>query len=163
MPVPSSIRRSRRRSSPCSAASTPPTPAELQEIRRASAPYRIRLMGVGELKERPELLALGGVVAGLAGLGFDQTWLTVAGGALAFVGLLLRAVVQVRAGRTAAALHRALGTNDERQDVFERVVRAMSGAWHHNWAGLVAWDEDGLGGSLDAEAGTAGPAPSALT
>src|SRR3954449_7285640 len=139
------------------------TPAELQEIRRASAPYRIRLMGAGELKERPELLALGGVVVGVAGLGFDQTWLTVAGGALVFVGILLRAVVQVRAGRAAAALHRALGTNDELRDVFERVIRAMSGAWHHEWAGLIAWDEDGLGGSLDAEAGTAGPAPSALT
>jgi len=139
------------------------TPAELQEIRRASAPYSIRLMGVGELKERPELLALGGVVVGLAGLGFDQTWLTVAGGVLVFVGILLRAIVQVRAGRAAAALHRALGTNDDRRDVFERVVRAMSGAWHHDWAGLVAWDEDGLGGSLEAEAGQAGPAPSGLT
>jgi hypothetical protein len=39
----------------------------------------------------------------------------------------------------------------------------MSGAWHHSWAGLVAWDEDGLGGSVEAMTGTGGPAPPALT
>ena len=138
-------------------------PEELQELRRASATYRLRLVGAGELKERPELLALGGVVLALAGLGFDQTWLTVAGGALALAGLGLRAVVQVRARRAAAALHRALGTPDERVAVFHLVVAAVSGAWHHAWAGLVAWDEDGLGGSLEAESGTGGPAAAALT
>jgi HD-GYP domain-containing protein (c-di-GMP phosphodiesterase class II) len=138
------------------------TAEELQELRRASAPYRLRLVGAGELKERPELLALGGVVVGLAGLGFDQTWLTVAGGALALAGLGLRAIVQVRAGRAMAALHRALGTHDEPTEVFHRVVAAMSGAWHRTWAGLVAWDEDGLGGSLDAESGQDGPPHAAL-
>src|SRR5689334_16659362 len=119
------------------------TPAQLQEMRRASAPYRLRIVGMGELKERPELLALGGVVLALAGLGFDQTWLTVAGGIVALVGLGLRTVVQVRAGRVTAALHRALGAQDERTQIFRRVVAAMSPAWHHTWAGLVTWDEDG--------------------
>src|SRR6266581_4481301 len=51
---------------------------ELSELRGASTPYRIPLAGVGDIKERPELLALGGVVLALAGLGFDQTWLTAA-------------------------------------------------------------------------------------
>jgi len=139
------------------------TPAELQEIRRASAPYRIRLVGAGELKERPELLVFGGVVLALAGLGFGQEWLTAAGGAVALLGLVLRAVVQVRAGRVAAALQRALGTHDERTQVFHRVVAAMSGAWHQGWSALVTWDEDGLGGSVDAEAGRDGPARAALT
>ncbi len=136
--------------------------AELGEIRGASAPYRIRLVGVGEVKERPELLALGGVVLALAGLGFDQTWLAIAGGAVAAGGLALRAVVQVRAGRVAAALHRAVGASDERADVFRGVVAAMSGAWHHTWAGLVSWDEDGLGGSVDAATGADGPAAATL-
>ena len=136
---------------------------ELQTMRRASAPYRLHVVGVGELKERPELLALGGVVLALGGLGFGQTWLTVAGGVVALAGLGLRAVVQVRAGRAAAALQRALGTHDERTQVFRRVVEAMSAAWHHTWAGLVTWDEDGLGGSLDAEAGSQGPSVAALT
>jgi HD-GYP domain-containing protein (c-di-GMP phosphodiesterase class II) len=130
---------------------------ELEEIRRASAPYRIQVLGAGELKERPELVALGGVVLALAGLGFDQRWLAIAGGAVAVGGLALRAVVQIRAGRIAASLHRAVGTSDERTDVFQRVAAAMSGAWHQQWSGLVAWDEDGLGGSLDAVAGRDGP------
>jgi hypothetical protein len=114
------------------------------------------------LKERPELFALGGVVLALAGLGFDQTWLAIAGGAVAAGGLALRAVVQVRAGRVTAALHRAVGASDERAGVFHRVVAAMSGAWHHTWAGLVSWDEDGLGGSVDAATGTGGPAAATL-
>jgi HD-GYP domain-containing protein (c-di-GMP phosphodiesterase class II) len=138
------------------------TADELAEIRGATAPYRIHVVGFGELKERPELLALGGVVLALAGLGFDQTWLTAAGGAIALAGMALRAVVQVRAGRTAAALHRSLSGNGERNDVFRRVTEAMSGAWHHAWAALVAWDEDGLGGSVEAVSGTGGPAQAAL-
>jgi HD-GYP domain-containing protein (c-di-GMP phosphodiesterase class II) len=138
------------------------TPDELAEIRSASTPYRIHVVGPGELKERPELLALGGVVLALAGLGFDQSWLTVAGGAIAVAGMALRAVVQVRAGRAAAALHRSLSGNDERTEVFRRVTEAMSGAWHHEWAALVSWDEDGLGGSVEAVAGTHGPTSAAL-
>jgi HD-GYP domain-containing protein (c-di-GMP phosphodiesterase class II) len=138
------------------------TPEELAEIRSASTPYRIHVVGPGELKERPELLALGGVVLALAGLGFDQTWLTAAGGGIAVAGMALRAVVQVRAGRAAAALHRSLSGNDERTEVFRRVTEAMSGAWHHSWAALVSWDEDGLGGSVDAVAGTDGPTSAAL-
>src|SRR5688572_12884401 len=37
-------------------------PDELDEIRDAAAPYRLGLSGPAELKERPELVALGGVV-----------------------------------------------------------------------------------------------------
>jgi HD-GYP domain-containing protein (c-di-GMP phosphodiesterase class II) len=135
---------------------------ELAEIRSASTPYRIRVVGPGEWKERPELLALGGIVVALAGLGFDQTWLTVVGGGIALVGVALRGVVQVRAGRAAAALHRSLSPHDECTDVFRRVTEAMSHAWHHSWAALVAWDEDGLGGTVDAVTGTDGPAQAAL-
>src|SRR5438067_4625136 len=133
------------------------TPAELAEIRAASTSYRLPLAGVGDLRERPELLALGGLVLALAGLGFAQTWLTATGGGLALGGLALGAVVQLRAGRAAAALHRALASGRERHDVFQRVAAAISSAWHHTWAALVAWDEDGLGGSVEAERGTDGP------
>ena len=38
----------------------------------------------------------------------------------------------------------------------------MSSAWHHSWAALVSWDEDGLGGSVEAERGTGGPTPAGL-
>jgi HD-GYP domain-containing protein (c-di-GMP phosphodiesterase class II) len=139
------------------------TADELAEIRSASASYRLPLAGVGDLKERPERLALGGVVLALAGLGFDQTWLTTTGGAIAVAGLALRVVVQFRAARVVAALQRALAAGDDRHEVFRRSVAAVSSAWHHTWAALVAWDEDGLGGSLDAVTGTDGPARPALT
>ena len=138
------------------------TREELAEIRGASTPYRIPLVGVGELKERPELLALGGVVLALAGLGFDQTWLTASGGGVALAGLALRIVVQFRAGRAAASVHRALAAGNERREVFQGVAAAMSSAWHHSWAALVSWDEDGLGGSVEAERGTGGPTSAAL-
>jgi hypothetical protein len=38
----------------------------------------------------------------------------------------------------------------------------MSAAWHHSWSGLVAWEEDGLGGSLDAQTGAPGPGEAPL-
>jgi len=136
---------------------------ELAAIRGASAPYRVRLVGSGELKERPELLALSGVLLALAGLGFDQGWLAVAGAALAAGGVALRVVVRFRAGRVAAALHRAITPADEPAALFGRVAKAMSAAWHHEWAGLVSWDEDGLGGAVEAARGDGGPAPAALT
>jgi HD-GYP domain-containing protein (c-di-GMP phosphodiesterase class II) len=138
------------------------TPAELAEIRGASAPYRLPLAGVSDLKEQPELLALGGVVLALVGLGFGQTWLTAAGGLVAVGGLALRMVVQFRAGRAVAALQRALAAGDDRREVFRRAATALSSVWHHRWAALVAWDEDGLGGSLDGVVGTGGPTRPAL-
>src|SRR5258705_10855132 len=48
---------------------------ELADLRGATAPDKIGLTGPGELKERPELVAIGGVVVALAGLGFAQDWL----------------------------------------------------------------------------------------
>jgi hypothetical protein len=125
------------------------SPEELTELRGASVPYRIGLTGPGELKERPELVALGGVVLALAGLGFSQDWLAAAGGGIAVAGLALRAVVRVRAERAAAALHRALGTGEERERVFARLADTVARAWKHDWLALLAWDEDGLGGSIE--------------
>jgi hypothetical protein len=121
---------------------------ELAELRGASAPYKIRLMGPGELKERPELVALGGVVLALGGLGFAQGWLAASGGGIAVAGLALRALVRMRAERAAAALHRALGTGEDRDRVFARLAETVARAWKHDWIALMAWDEDGLGGSI---------------
>jgi HD-GYP domain-containing protein (c-di-GMP phosphodiesterase class II) len=136
---------------------------ELHEIRGASAPYRIGLTGLGELKERPETVALGGVVMALAGLGFDQPWLAASGGGVAVAGLALRALIRVRADRAAAAVQRALGTGDDRGRVFARLADTVGRLWPHEWMGLVSWDEDGLGGSVDDSAGGDAPAVAALT
>jgi len=137
--------------------------AELNELRGASTPYMIDLAGPGELKERPELLAFGGVVVALAGLGFAQNWLAVAGGVIALMGLALRALMQVRAERVAAALHRALGTGDERERAFARLADTVGRAWTHDWIGLVSWDEDGLGGTVEHARGDDPPSVGTLT
>jgi hypothetical protein len=136
---------------------------ELAELRGASAPYKIGLTGPAELKERPELIALGGVVLVLAGLGFAQDWLTAVGVGIAVAGLALGAVIRMWSERAAAALHRALGTGEERERVFARLADTVARVWKHDWIALMAWDEDGLGGSIEHSRGD-DPLPSgALT
>jgi hypothetical protein len=122
---------------------------ELAELRGATAPYSIALPGPGELKERPELVGLGGVVIALAGLGFAQGWLAASGGGIAVAGLVLRTVLRFRAERAASALHRALGTGEERARVFDRLAQTVERLWRHDWIALMSWDEDGLGGSIE--------------
>jgi HD-GYP domain-containing protein (c-di-GMP phosphodiesterase class II) len=138
-------------------------PEELDEIRGAAAPYRLGLAGPGELKERPELVALGGVVLGLAGLGFDQDWLAASGAGIAAAGLMLRGIVRVRAERAAAALRRALAAGDDRGMTFERLAGTIDRLWPHAWIGLVAWDDDGLGGSIEHARGEDAPRAAELT
>jgi HD-GYP domain-containing protein (c-di-GMP phosphodiesterase class II) len=138
------------------------TAEELAEIRGASAPYRIGLHGLADLKERPETVAVGGLVLALAGLGLDQPWLAAAGAGVAVAGLALRAVVRMRADRAAAALRRAL-TPARRGKVFDRVVEALGRLWCYEWVGLVSWDDDGLGGSVVHSAGGEAPGQSGLT
>ena len=133
---------------------------ELAELRGATAPYKIGLVGPGELKERPELVALGGVVVALAGLGFAQDWLAASGGGIAVAGLALRALVRLRAERAASALHRALGTGEERERVFDRLAETVARVWKHDWIALMSWDEDGLGGSVEQAVGE-NPLPAA--
>ena len=135
------------------------TPQELHEIRGASAPYRIGLTGLGDLKERPETVAVGGLVLALAGLGFDQPWLAAAGAGVAVAGLSLRAVVRMRADRAAAEIQRALGG----RHVFHSLTETLGGLWRHDWIGHVSWDEDGLGGTTVNEAGGEPPSQAGLT
>ncbi len=136
---------------------------ELSELRGASAPYRVGLAGPSELKERPELVALGGVVLALAGLGFSQDWLAASGAGIAVAGLTLRALIRLRAERAAAALHRALETGEERELVFARLADTVARAWNHDWIALMAWDDDGLGGSIEQSRGADPPPSAALT
>lgn len=136
---------------------------ELAELRGAAAPYRIGLAGPGELKERPELVALGGVVVALAGIGFGQDWLAVTGGGVAVAGLALRALIRLRAERAATALRRALGTGEDRGRIFVRLAESVARGWKHDWIGLMSWDEDGLGGSFEQTRGTDPPPVATLT
>src|SRR2546430_17236714 len=53
---------------------------ELAELRGATAPYRIGPAGPGELKGRPELVALGGGAVAAPRLGLAAGWLAASGG-----------------------------------------------------------------------------------
>ncbi|HEY8843596.1 MAG TPA: HD domain-containing phosphohydrolase, partial [Gaiellaceae bacterium] len=125
------------------------TPEEQEELRAAAAPYRIPdITGARDLKERPELVALGGLVTMLAGIGLAQLWLAAVGGGLALAGVLLRGWVRFRSNRLKNAVAAALAA-DERELLFERLAGVLRTATHCDWIGLVSWEEDGLGGSLE--------------
>ena len=101
------------------------TPEEKEELRGASRRTASRTSAAhGDLKERPELIALGGLVAGLAGVGLGQLWLTVLGGALALAGMLLRGWARFRSNRLKNTLAAALAA-DERDLVFERLAAVL--------------------------------------
>jgi len=138
------------------------TPEELAEIRGASVSYRVAgLPGAGDLAQRPELVALAGLVGALAGLAFGEAWLIVVGAVVGGAGVVLRTRARVRSERLIEAIRGALETGD-RAAVFERVLDALSRAWPLGWAALVVWDEDGLGGRIECRRGTA-PAETAVT
>src|SRR6266540_3663584 len=82
---------------------------------------------------------------------------------IGLAGLALRVVVRVRAERTAAAVQRVLGPGEERERVFERLAETVGRLWPYDWLGLLSWDEDGLGGSVEHSRGAGGPAPAAVT
>ena len=129
------------------------TPEEQEQLRGASAPYRVpEIPGARDLKERPELVALAGLIAGLGGIGLDQPWLVVTGGAITVTGLILRAWVRFRSNRLARALASALGASD-RQRVFDALGQVLESSTRSEWLALVSWQEDGLGGEIELSRG----------
>jgi HD-GYP domain-containing protein (c-di-GMP phosphodiesterase class II) len=137
------------------------TADEQEELRSSAAPYRVPdLRGARDLKERPDLVALGGVVGALAGVGLDQPWLAVAGGIVSCTGVVLHLWGRFLAERLRRALAAALVAN-ERAVVFERLGNVLESAARSDWIALVSWEEDGLGGSLELTRGD-GPQETAL-
>jgi putative nucleotidyltransferase with HDIG domain len=129
---------------------------ELTEIRdSAAAHHGPALPGGRDLRERPELVALGGAILALCGAGLGRLWLGVAGGIIAAAGLCLRALGNLRADRLAASLEDSL--LGEREHAFGRVAARLERACRARWIGLVAWPEHGLGGSVELERGDGAP------
>jgi HD-GYP domain-containing protein (c-di-GMP phosphodiesterase class II) len=125
------------------------TAEEQEQVRSASTPYRVpEIRGARDLKERPELVALAGLIGGLAGIGLHQGWLVVAGVVACFAGLALRAWVRLRANRLSRALADALAEG-ERERVFTSLTDVLEKTAHAEWAALVEWREDGLGGAVE--------------
>jgi len=138
------------------------TPEELDEIRSASASYRLGVVpGARDLKERPELLAFGGFVVALAGLGFHELWLAIFGALVGAAGVILRIRGRARSERLVESMRGGLHAPD-RGAVFTDILDRISRAWPVSWGALVAWDEDGLGGRIELQRGD-GPAEAAVT
>ena len=134
---------------------------ELAQVRGAAASTHLGIIPGGrDLKERPELLALGGIVLALVGLGFDQRWVAILGAAAATAGLVLRALARARSERLTASLRTALHA-PSRPALFDELVDRLDRAWPVRFACLVSWDEDGLGGTIELSRGE-GPREPAL-
>ena len=133
------------------------TPEEREEIRGASTPYRVPdIRGARRLRERPELIALAGVIAALGGVGLDQLWLVAGGIAAATTGFGLQVWVRLRANRLARALASALAAGD-RPRVFAALDRLLQETSRSDWVALVQWQEDGLGGEIELARGEGPP------
>jgi HD-GYP domain-containing protein (c-di-GMP phosphodiesterase class II) len=138
------------------------TEEELEEIRGASASYRLGIVpGRRDLKERPELLALGGLVVLLAGLGFHETWMTALGAWVGATGIVLRLRARARSERLVESFRAALHAPD-RGAIFSDLIDRIGKAWTVSWGALVDWDEDGLGGRIECQRGE-GPSEAAVT
>jgi HD-GYP domain-containing protein (c-di-GMP phosphodiesterase class II) len=137
------------------------TPEEEHELRGAAAPRRLSaLPGTGELKERPELVALGGLVGVLGGIGLHQPLVAVLGALVTATGLVVHAWVRLRSNRLRGALAAALAS-DQREVVFAGLSRVLESATHCEWTALVSWQEDGLSGEIELSQGQ-GPNEHAL-
>jgi HD-GYP domain-containing protein (c-di-GMP phosphodiesterase class II) len=137
------------------------TPEEAHELRGAAAPHRVpALPGSGELKERPELVALGGLVGVLGGIGLDQPLVAALGAAITATGLIVHAWVRVRSNRLRRALAGALAL-DRRDLVFAELSRVLGSGTRCDWTALVSWQEDGLSGEIELARGE-GPNEHAL-
>jgi HD-GYP domain-containing protein (c-di-GMP phosphodiesterase class II) len=131
------------------------TPEEQEELRGAVVPHRLpAIPGTRDIKERPDLLALGGLAAALVGVGLRLPPLAFFGALVAALGLFLRAWARLRTGRLQGALLAALA-GDERERIFERLAAVLEQAVGADWVGLVSWEEDGLGGALEVSRGDA--------
>jgi HD-GYP domain-containing protein (c-di-GMP phosphodiesterase class II) len=136
---------------------------ELAAIRDASGHAKLDRSRPSNLSQRPELLALCGVTAALAGLGIHLGELTAAGTAVALAGSAMWLTRRRRVAHLTTALNQALPADGDRLHVFDRVVAALDPVWKIDYAALVDWDEDGAGGTIARERGDGPPEPVLLS
>jgi hypothetical protein len=122
--------------------------ADLAALRDASVPYRSGLPRPGELRRRPELIAIAGGIVSLVGLGNGLVEVAGPGVALAVGGLGLWARRELLSRRLGTALDEAIDVGGDRARVFTSVDEAVRSAWPTSYSALIAWDEDGSGGSV---------------
>ena len=131
------------------------TAEELAAIRDSSVPSPPRSVG-GELSGRPELVIATGTTIVLVGLGVGLVELCAVGAVVAGFGGRRWLGNRMRARRLAVTL-------GDRAAMFGRAVDAFEAAWPLDFALLVAWEEDGAGGSVELERGETGVPDPELT
>ena len=138
------------------------TPEELASIGEASVVAAPR-PSLRELGHRPELLVLLGAAASLVGLGAELLELTVAGAAVAAVGLALWSFSRLRATRLMKAVDAALEASGDRSALFLGLTEAFGHAWAQAYSILVAWHDDGTDGTIELAHGASGVPDAELT
>jgi len=138
-------------------------PEELRAIRDASTDSRPPSVGsLGSRIFAPAPVGVIGTLTALVALSAGMLEVAALGAAAALLGAGSAALHELRARRLSAALARALADDwAEPERVFEGVVDGLTrgGA---SWVGLVAWNADGLGGSLVRSHGGESPDEAAL-
>ena len=136
---------------------------ELASVRGAPAGAARPRPPVRGLRQRPELLVLVGVLIALVGVGVELIELSILGAVVALVGIPFWAVNRLRAARLGKALEEALEPSGSRRLLFSLLARAFASAWPQEFALLVAWNEDGSGGTVELTYGDYGVPPAELT
>jgi HD-GYP domain-containing protein (c-di-GMP phosphodiesterase class II) len=138
-------------------------PEELAALRESTLSYRLaEIPRLRDLRERPELVGVGGVALALLGAGTGHLGLLAFGGASAVLGLLLHGLRQLRSRRLVEELRRASAASEDRIGLFEWIVAALAKTTKVDWAGLVACYEHGLGGVIELQQGEKRPDEQAL-
>lgn len=140
------------------------SPDELAEVQSAALVSPLpSLPGLRDVRESPELLAVGGTALALVGLASTLGALAAAGAGLASAGLAFAAARRLLAARLARALEAALGSaSGDRERTFDLTLASLRRTWNVRWAALLGWDEDGAGISFEAVRGENGPSETAL-
>jgi HD-GYP domain-containing protein (c-di-GMP phosphodiesterase class II) len=134
---------------------------ELAGVRDSSVPSPTRWSLIEALR-RPQLLVAAGAAIALVGVGVDLVEVAVAGGIVAAAGALRWLASRVRAHRLARRLDDAIAA-DDRFTIFGRVSGAFESAWPLDYSLLVAWEEDGTGGTVEVQRGESGVSDTELT
>jgi HD-GYP domain-containing protein (c-di-GMP phosphodiesterase class II) len=137
------------------------TDEELAAIRDSSVPSPVRSLG-RNARRRPELLIAVGTAAGLVGVGIGLLELAVAGAVAGAAGGALWLASRAGAHRLSASLEAAIAWGD-RPALFGRVADAFDAFWPLDYAMLVAWDEEGTGGTVELQRGASGISDPELT
>jgi HD-GYP domain-containing protein (c-di-GMP phosphodiesterase class II) len=127
-----------------------------------SAPTRPRPQ-VRDFRQRPELLVLLGIAVSLFGVGVELVELSVVGAAVGLLGTGFWSVSRLRAGRLGKAVDAALQRAGDRPTLFYGLADGFASAWFQDFALLVAWSEQGDGGTIELVRGASDIPPAELT